>query len=428
MGNFIKVAQDNWHFCESETGKMYMPVGINYFPRGTGWAPQLWVQFDPAHYYRDFPRLKALNMNTIRVFLTLQSFMPEEMQVSQDALKKAQKMLDVAKEHGLRIIFSGPSAWEGIPEWNTAVRENHNNYFTDEKNLQNLENFYNVFSDAFKDHEGLFGIDLFNEPSIVYSPKEGIENNKELIWQYQKHRNNLSRQFVSRCVTAIKKCDKNHLVSLGSHPFTVPFSGNNPSEYFSFDPHVIGDLLDYISLHWYPYLDKDIIEGDKETFDYNMNSMLGSMKYMYVGKPVVLEEFGLYGGGAAEFKGWKKFDWLSQQTQADWVVGAMDKGKKYCGGWLNWGFDDHPDCGDPTRYQGFYDDDIKLKKIGEVFPDAVLRTYEWMSSNQHKDSVNKFKVHLKDIVTSGKDMTAMRDAVIKKMKDNPDFDFKISTY
>ena len=31
---------------ETSDGKPYVPIGVNYYRPGTGWAPQLWKKFD----------------------------------------------------------------------------------------------------------------------------------------------------------------------------------------------------------------------------------------------------------------------------------------------------------------------------------------------------------------------------------------------
>ncbi len=55
---------------ETEDGKPFVPFGVNYFRPGTGWAPQLWKQFDAAATRQDFEIMKRLGVNTVRVFLT----------------------------------------------------------------------------------------------------------------------------------------------------------------------------------------------------------------------------------------------------------------------------------------------------------------------------------------------------------------------
>ena len=59
---------------ETEAGKPFVPFGVNYHPPGTGWAPQVWKQFDTEATRKDFARMKELGINCVRVFLSYGSF------------------------------------------------------------------------------------------------------------------------------------------------------------------------------------------------------------------------------------------------------------------------------------------------------------------------------------------------------------------
>src|SRR5271165_5184437 len=69
----IQIAMDGRSF-RLENGKPFVPFGVTYYRPGTGWAPQVWKQFDPAATRQDFARMKGLGVNCVRVFLTYQSF------------------------------------------------------------------------------------------------------------------------------------------------------------------------------------------------------------------------------------------------------------------------------------------------------------------------------------------------------------------
>lgn len=315
-------------------------------------------------------------------------------------------------------------------------------YFTDERMLQNIEYFWDIFSQRFKDHQGLFAIDLSNEPHMLWEgkgrqqmwvnylkekyktidrlksvwgnhmdtqcwddieiPADENKLNNPVLWDYQLFRNQLSRNFIERCVNAIKKNDTNHYITIGCHQGTIPFDGTRPSRYFGFDPHYVGDLLDYISLHWYPYNDDmDITDAD-ENFEKNMALLMASLQYVHIGKPIILEEFGLYGGGIAPDFPWRKpFKYISQEKQADWVMGIIERSIGICSVWLNWGFKDHPEAKDPTRYQGFYDDDGNLKELGKRFIEKAPSLKELSSNTPHAYGKERIRLNLKELVTDG---------------------------
>ncbi len=73
--SFIEVAPE-WTTalrCH-ETGEPFVAVGLNYFGPHVGWAPKLWQQFDAADVRKHLTLARDQGFNTIRVFLTLESF------------------------------------------------------------------------------------------------------------------------------------------------------------------------------------------------------------------------------------------------------------------------------------------------------------------------------------------------------------------
>src|SRR5436190_582024 len=69
----IRIAADRRHFVD-ETGKPFVPFGVNYYRPNTGWAPQIWKQFDAEATRKDFAIMQKLGVNCVRVFLTYHSF------------------------------------------------------------------------------------------------------------------------------------------------------------------------------------------------------------------------------------------------------------------------------------------------------------------------------------------------------------------
>src|ERR1022692_3322829 len=76
------------HGFQTETGRPFVPFGVTYYRPGTGWAPQVWKQFDAAATQRDFKLMKEAGVNCVRVFLTFGSFLPEPGKLSEEGLGK----------------------------------------------------------------------------------------------------------------------------------------------------------------------------------------------------------------------------------------------------------------------------------------------------------------------------------------------------
>ncbi len=104
-------------FAEKESKRAYIPFGTNYFDPHTGWAPKLWRQFDEQKVRRHFELMRDLGVNCARVFLTAGSFQPSADKVEEDALKKLDAVVAIARETGIRLMLTGPDHWEGSPEY-----------------------------------------------------------------------------------------------------------------------------------------------------------------------------------------------------------------------------------------------------------------------------------------------------------------------
>lgn len=105
--DYITVNNSIQRFVHKKTGDIFVPIGVNYFPRGTGWAPKIWDRSQVAEYERDFPRIKALGMNIIRVFLSFKKLMPQPNQMDQNVLTYIKELLECAEKYDIRVIFSG---------------------------------------------------------------------------------------------------------------------------------------------------------------------------------------------------------------------------------------------------------------------------------------------------------------------------------
>jgi hypothetical protein len=248
---------------------------------------------------------------------------------------------------------------------------------------------------------------------------------KDLVLRYQHFKDVLCRQFIEVCVTAIRKHDAGHMITIGCHPSTVPFQDGPPDRYFGFNPHTTADLLDYVSLHYYPYSDRmDIADWD-ENFRANMALCLASLRFMHAGKPLVLEEFGLYGGGIPPAFPWRKpFRFISQEHQADWTLGVMDESRGFCSGWLNWGFDDHPDWKDPTRYQGFFDDEGQPKALGKRFPAMAREIREWVATHPRTDGSRKLVYDSRLLMADTEANLRFKQDTITRFMETSDWDFQ----
>jgi len=155
----IRIAASGRAFATAD-GRAYVPFGVNYYRPGTGWAPQVWKQFDAEATRKDFAILRGLGANCVRVFLSYTSFCPEAGKLDPDGLAKFDRFLALAEEAGLYVHPTGPDHWEGVPAWAAGDR------IADEGVLKGLESFWTAFAARYRGRSSLFAYDLRNEPAV----------------------------------------------------------------------------------------------------------------------------------------------------------------------------------------------------------------------------------------------------------------------
>ena len=102
----IRVAKDGHGFVTGKR-KPFVPFGVSYYRPGTGWAPQVWKQFDAEVTRRDYARMKELGVNCVRVFLSYGSFYHEPGILDTNGLAKFDQFLAIAEEAGIRVHPTG---------------------------------------------------------------------------------------------------------------------------------------------------------------------------------------------------------------------------------------------------------------------------------------------------------------------------------
>ncbi len=467
---FIKVDPKGTQRFVYPDGSYYTPIGVNYFCRGTGWAPHIWYDHHTMEFDRDFSRMQALGINTIRVFTSIATLVPELYTINETTLGYIREMLEYAAKYDIRVIFSGLSFWDGAPAWMNDLSPEDKYYFTGDKMLAQLAFGWYHLARTCAPYSSLFSYDLQNEPfldwdqpgvkkwhdycimrgaedgvspeiaALLMANKDAIpdgssyDGNPALILEYQRYRNVMCRRYIKTCTDAIRAADGNHMISIGLHQRSFPTDVGSPAGYASFDPRAIGDLLDYVSIHFYPFDDTMDIADDLDSpegrvlggknFKKCVNQMCAHINYCDIGKPVVLEEYGLYGGGVAPGFSWRKpFKYLPQSASADWANEVIRRNRMRCSGFLIWGFDDAPDQGDPTRYQGLYDDEGNIKELGKIYPTLIAETRAFVEANPAYIKKTPIRLDHTKLMTDGKYIAEMYNDIMEHLeeKDEPYF-------
>ena len=392
----IVAAPDGVGFIERDTGRPYIVFGTNYYDPHTGWAPKIWQQFDAEKVRQHFQIMSGTGVNCARVFLTAGSFQLEGETIEEQALKRLDALVEIARQTRIRLLLTGPDHWEGQPSYWKPDR------FAGETALQALEHFWKVVGRRYRGEPAIFAWDLLNEPHLpwfidqwpakwnewlkeTYASWDALkagwgdeltegdrwgevvvpENQPDIgnprLRDWQRFREHLADEWVRRQVEALRRSDPTHLVTIGyiqwSYPLVRP---GPPSRYSAFNPCRQARWLDFVTIHFYPTLGDPF--RSQENWRKNLDYLQGVLAYCHGGKPVVLGEYGWYGGGAPQ-----RHPYLSEQQQAQWISAEIEASRHLANGWLSWPFADTPSSTDISQFAGLFRSDLTVKVWGRKF-------------------------------------------------------------
>lgn len=395
----VRIAPDGKGFVTTE-GRPFVPLGVNYFRPGTGWAPQVWKRFDAEATRRDFDRLRALGANCVRVFLTYGSFYSEPGRLDPEGLAKFDQFLTLAEEAGLYVHPTGPDHWEGLPAWARGDR------VAEERVLAALEAFWRQWATRYRGRHVIFAYDLLNEPQIPWNtpamklrwnawlkatygdiarvrqawgtaerasafgevppPPREAPPGRELL-DFQHCREAMAVEWTRRQAAAIKAADPEALVTVGLIQWSVPVRIAGAWHYSGFRPVQIAPWLDFMEVHFYPLAHGFYEYRSPEDERRNLGYLdLVVREVTRPGKPVVLAEFGWYGGGRLTIDE-GRHPFASEEQQARWCRLVIQRTAGPVCGWLNWGLYDHPEARDVTQLTGLLTADGREKAWGREF-------------------------------------------------------------
>jgi len=91
----------------------------------------------------------------------------------------------------------------------------------------------------------------------------------------------------------------------------------------------------------------------------------------HYGKPVVLQEFGWYGGGTSRFLG--DLPYRSEEEHADYTRTLTDTLIPHVNGFINWPTFDMPAANDISNHGGIFTAAGKPKALAKVYADLAKR-------------------------------------------------------
>jgi hypothetical protein len=274
----VRLSDDGRGFVLGETGRPFRPWGFNYDHDADGrLLEDYWADAWPT-VADDFREMKDLGANVVRIHLQLGRFMTTPTEADAAALERLARLVRLAEATGLYLNLTGLGCYHkpDVPAWYDAM---------DEAARWDVQaRFWDAVARTCAASPAVFCYDLMNEPVLPGAKKPETEwlagelGGKHFVQRITldlagRSRKEVARAWVEKLVSAIRRRDERHLVTVGVIPWAYVFPKAKPIFYA---PEV-GGPLDFVSVHFYPR------KGE-------VDAALRALAVYDVGKPIVVEE------------------------------------------------------------------------------------------------------------------------------------------
>lgn len=276
--SWIRVSDDSKGFVASQTGKPFVPWGVNYDHDDPGrLLEDYWIdewKLVESH----FAAIKDLKANTVRIHLQFAKFMEDPATPNWKSHEQLAKLLALAERTGLYLDLTGLGCYhkQDVPQWYDDLSE--------QARWDAQSVFWQSVAETCKNSPAIFCYDLMNEPVVPggrRNPRDWLGPafaGKHFVQcisldQRDRPRPDIARAWVKQLSQAIRKVDQRHLITVG----LVDWSLDRPGLTSGFVPKVIAEEVDFLCVHLYPETGK--------TAD-----ALMTLSGFAAGKPVVIEE------------------------------------------------------------------------------------------------------------------------------------------
>ncbi|RKY64029.1 MAG: hypothetical protein DRQ08_08480 [Candidatus Latescibacterota bacterium] len=251
-------------------GEFFFPVGVNYLP--SKHDCRMWREWDPQEIERDFRNMGRLGINTVRIILLWPDFEPEPGRYDQEAIRRLEEMVEIAKRNGIKLLptlVTGDLAGvKWVPSW--AIGKS----IYSAEVIERQKGLVKEIAGRFGDEQAIFAWDLSNEPSYWEEPDDPG-------W---------AANWTRSLAEAVREVDRNH-------PVTVGLDQHNIAGESRFRIEPVAPYLDFLSIHTYP---KFLPQGESPLSFRGTYFPAYCIRFCRLGKPVLLEEFGLSTGTFSE--------------------------------------------------------------------------------------------------------------------------------
>jgi hypothetical protein len=274
----IRPSKDGTGFIRAESGAKFVAWGFNYDHDDSGrLLEDYWHQEWPT-VVQDFQEMKALGANVVRIHLQVARFIKGPQEPNEVSLRQLARLVDLAEQTGLYLDITGLGCYhkQDVPKWYDAMVE------AERWNVQAL--FWEAVAKTCAESPSVFCYDLMNEP---IAPGGNEKQTEWLLGEFGgkyfvqritldpagRTAKQIAKAWVDKLVTAIRKHDNRHMITVSVIPWAHTWPGAKPLFY----SEEVGRNLDFASVHFYPK------KGE-------VDKALAALAVYDVGKPLVVEE------------------------------------------------------------------------------------------------------------------------------------------
>jgi len=415
----VRVSPDRWNF-ETSDGAFITPLGGNLLNDQHPAQGTLFQEFDAADCDRRFGIMADLGLNCVRQAIGVNEVFDPATGLKAAGMKNWDTFIGLAEKHGIYLMPVG--GYIGGNDWFDVERLADNG-----KSLDESCAFWEAFCARYATHPAIWAWDLRNE--LLYWEQEHmtVGDGKDSQRVGNMIRDDWSKWLETRYGTleAMNRAYGASYDSFAATPGTVKFvekpfdlcacdfrnylndrgygwckrqcdviraiapgqmivSGNNAwlspdQDLFlanGFHNRALHDLFDFVTFHPYPAWEcvpggrGDPLDGG-EPLRYWLSACIGNARMDNYGKPVVVQEFGWYGGGTSKFL--CDLPYRSEQEHADYMRVLTDALIPHTNGFINWPTFDMPAANDISNHGGIFTCDGKPKALAKVYADLVAR-------------------------------------------------------
>ena len=417
----VRVAADRWNFQFAESGEYVSPIGGNMLNDEHPGQGTLFQHFDAADCDHRFGVMAELGLNCLRQAIGVNEVFDVKGGLKAAGMKNWDTFIRLAEKHGIYLMPVG--GYLGGNDWFDVEILADSGKSLDEACL-----FWEKFVGHYAGHPAIWAWDLRNEllywnrahmttpggtdelridskikdgwarwletrygtvaamnkaHGASHSSFDGVPGSVEFVerpydigaYDFRNYLNDRGYDWCKRQCDAIRSASPDHMICSGNNGWLSPdqalFLANG------FHNRAVHDLFDFVTHHPYPAWQAvpgqrgDPLDGGIP-LKYWLNACVGMSRLDYYGKPVVIQEFGWYGGGTSKFL--CDLPYRSEQEHADYTRTLIDALAPHSNGFINWPTMDMPNSNDISNHGGIFTFDAKPKALAKVYREVAART------------------------------------------------------